>query len=380
MHVAVVAPEFPPELGGMQTYAREFARELVRRGHRVTVLTRPHAEGEVSLAGAAVLPVLKICRKLDSALVTRFRPDVWHAMNAAYCWLGQGTAPVVVSVHGNDFLRPYLLVDRPRLGQVPVLWRSPAWQRTTERALGVWRTRRLVHRTLPRVAHILANSRYTEQALLEDYPRCLGKTSPAMVGVAPDFLSDVPQRPALGRSKLITVCRLAERRKNVEVVLRALAALKAKRAFTYTVVGDGPLRPELQELANGLGLAGRVEFAGFVDSARLRDLLATSDLFVLTCSILRDSHEGFGIAYLEANACGTPVLAARLAGAIEAVDEGRSGFFVDEPSVELVTAALDRFLEGEVTFDPASCRAFASQFTWQRVVDHALRYYPNVRD
>ena len=49
MRIGIVAWEFPPEIGGMQTYAYEFTRELARRGFAVTVFTRRHEEGEVEL-------------------------------------------------------------------------------------------------------------------------------------------------------------------------------------------------------------------------------------------------------------------------------------------------------------------------------------------
>jgi glycosyltransferase involved in cell wall biosynthesis len=175
--------------------------------------------------------------------------------------------------------------------------------------------------------------------------------------------------------QLLTVCRLSERRKNVDLVLRALATLKGRRAFRYTVVGDGELRPELEALTAELGLREHVRFAGFLDAAGLRAELLASDLFVLTASINPASHEGFGIVYLEANACGTPTLAARLAGAAEAVADGVSGAFVDGLEVGQVAAALERVLSGGQRFDPEACRAFARGFGWDRVVDAALPWY-----
>jgi glycosyltransferase involved in cell wall biosynthesis len=98
-------------------------------------------------------------------------------------------------------------------------------------------------------------------------------------------------------------------------------------------------------------------------------------LFVLTSSGLRNSVEGFGIVYLEANACGTPVLAARIAGAAEAVEEGESGFFVEEPSVSRIAQALDSYLSGKIRFESSACIAFARKFTWKKVVDHASQFY-----
>jgi phosphatidylinositol alpha-1,6-mannosyltransferase len=106
--------------------------------------------------------------------------------------------------------------------------------------------------------------------------------------------------------------------------------------------------------------------------------LTAADLFILPSSTLPGSHEGFGIAYLEANALGTPVLAARLAGAVEAVEEGVSGMFVDEPTVPQIEAAIGRFLAGEVSFDPERCRQFAARFTWRAVAEHFVRCYERV--
>jgi glycosyltransferase involved in cell wall biosynthesis len=169
---------------------------------------------------------------------------------------------------------------------------------------------------------------------------------------------------------------LAEARKNVGLVLQALAQLKEHHDFSYVVVGDGPLRPQLEKLALELELRDRVRFTGFVGPTELRRLLSESDLFVLASSIHAGSHEGFGIAYLEANACGTPVLAARLAGAAEAVNEGISGFFVDEPTPDSIAGALGKFFRQEVRFESAQCRAFAARFTWEKVVDHAVAHYP----
>lgn len=374
MHIALVAPEFPPEIGGMQTYAAEFAAELVRRGHRVSVFTRQRSEPQAQLPGIEVHGLLSGQAWPDRAVLRRHRADAWHVMNAAYAWIALEFAPTVVSVHGNDFLRPYIPVGEPDLSWLPGAWRLQGLLQPVQQAVGAWRTPRLMRAGLRAAAQILTNSRYTETVFLEQCRFCLGRTRPAMVGVGAAYLQQ-PMVPRGSVPRLITVCRLAERRKNVDLVLRALGRLRAVHGFQYTVVGDGPQRAELQELAAALGLTDRVEFTGFLSDAALRERLAGSDLFVLPASINPASHEGFGIVYLEANACGTPTLAARLAGAAEAVDEGRSGFFVDEVNEDALVAALGRFLRGELHFDPAACRRFAQRFSWAQVVDQALPWY-----
>ncbi|MCQ9372924.1 glycosyltransferase family 4 protein [Methyloversatilis sp. XJ19-13] len=375
MHIGVVAPEFPPELGGMQTYAVEFVRALAARGHTVTVFTRTGPDTEAGIPGVEVRRVLRERRHADRAILATPGIDAWHVMNACYAWVAAEVAPVVISVHGNDFLDPYLPVERPNLGRIPLLWKSDSLRPTIEYWLARPLTRRSVARNLPRARAILANSRYTADVLLAQLPACRGKVIPAMVGVSPAFF-DVQPGPRLHPDmELVTVCRLDERRKNIDQVLRALAQLAPDHAFNYRVVGEGARRTELQALAAELGIADRVEFTGRLAFDALRSALARADLFVLAASIEQGSHEGFGIAYIEANAAGTPVLAARLAGAAEAVDEGRSGLFVDDTDVTSLVSALRKVLSGELRFDPEACRAFARRFSWDSVVEQALPFY-----
>lgn len=375
LHIAVVSPEFPPDIGGVETYAFEYARELVRRGHRVTVFTQPHRAGEIELEGVRIQPALRLNRTVDLAAIAASGADLWHPMNAAYAWLALHKANTVVSVHGNDFLKPYLPISGCDLGRIPLAWRiAPRIDRALRPAWSKY-TARLIRAALPRARRILANSRYTEQVLLQRFPRCGGKTSVAYVGVREDFFGVAHTPAADGVPRLLTVCRLSEPRKNVDLILRALAQLQTRYAFRYTVVGDGPERPRLEALAHELGLEGRVRFAGFVSQEELFGYYGKADLFVLASSVIPGSHEGFGIVYLEAAASGVPALAARLAGAAEAVREGVSGMFVQQPSVEALAGALEQFLTGERSFDREACRRFAREFSWARVVDHGLADY-----
>jgi phosphatidylinositol alpha-1,6-mannosyltransferase len=375
MHVAIVSPEFPPDIGGVETYALEYAQELARRSHEVTVFTVRHPKGEVSLPGVRIEPVLRLSRAADRRIFASFRADVWHPLNAGYAWIANERPNGLVTVHGNDFLRPYVPLVQPDLRDVPFLWR---WSDAVSgRYRGLWNrlSAGAVRRALADARHIIANSHYTERVLVERIPRCRGRTSVAFVGVGAHFFDVVRQSAADGVPRLLTVSRLSEARKNVDRVLHALARLRKRHAFRYTIVGDGHDRPRLQRLADELHLGDRVRFTGFVSVDELMRIYAHSDLMVLASSINPGSHEGFGIVYLEAAASGVPSLAARLAGAAEAIDDERSGMYVDEPTVDALAGALGAFLEGRVRFEPEACRDFARRFTWAKVVDHCVQYY-----
>ena len=371
MNIGIVSPEFPPEKGGIQTYGFEFAQELARRGHEVTVFTCPHAGGELERTKFRIEPLLQLRRRLDRRSLPIGAFDVWHAMNAAYAWLALETPRVCVTVHGNDFLWPYQPVARLDLrDRLHLPFGSNA-----DRWLGDRLTRALVKRALPRAAHIFTNSEYTREIFLRRYPECRGRTTAAMVGVSQRYFSEPRPTRAPGPPRLLTVCRLAEPHKNVDIVLKALARLRTDFDFHYTVVGDGYLRPSLEKLTDESGLRERVTFTGFVDAAELHRLRLASDLFVLTTSATPIAYEGFGLVYIEAAACGLPVLAARIGGAAEAVEEGVTGMFVEEVTMEAVEHRLRHFLSGGTRFAPDACMKFARTFSWGNVVDHCLEFY-----
>lgn len=380
MRVAIVSPEFPPDIGGVETYAWEYAHELARRNHEVTVFTVRHPEGEIASTDVRIEPLLRLSRSADRKVFASFRADVWHPLNAGYAWIANERPGGLVTVHGNDFLRPYVPLLEPDLHDVPFVWR---WSDAVSgRYRHLWNrlSAGTVRRSLGDARHIIANSHYTERVLVEQIPRCRGRTSVGFVGVGAHFFGVVRQPAADGVPRLLTVSRLSEARKNVDRVLQSLARLKNRHAFRYTIVGDGHDRPRLQRLADDLGVADRVRFTGFIGVEELMHIYAHSDLMVLASSINPGSHEGFGIVYLEAAASGVPSLAARLAGAAEAIDEGRSGMYVDEPTVDALADALGTFLGGRLQFEPQACRDFARRFTWAKVVDHCVQYYGTGKD
>ena len=122
-------------------------------------------------------------------------------------------------------------------------------------------------------------------------------------------LTPMPRRDWHGERRLLTVSRLSDE-KGVDVLLRALGLLGGEnRAYRLTIVGDGPRREALSELARTLGLEQRVEFTGAAGEAGVRDQLARAHVFVLP-----SRFEGFSNAALEAMEAGLPVVLTRCGG------------------------------------------------------------------
>ncbi|MCD2451813.1 glycosyltransferase family 4 protein [Methylicorpusculum oleiharenae] len=376
MHIGIVTSEFPPDIGGVETYAVEFAQTLVKSGHQVSVFVHTQHQIDLLRHGITLYPVLKFCRRLDRNVLKHYEVDAWHVMNAAHSWLSLETdKPVAVSIHGNDFLNPYPLTGTPALANWGPLWRCSSILDPFDRWLGKCLTPLFMRRALPKSRIILANSQYTKQVFLTNFPECNGKTLVAQVGVGDIFLSSLLTSKKNPIPQLLTVSRLSEPRKNVDRVIEALSQLNPSTDFRYTIIGDGTYRQQLEALVNNLNLENKINFMGRQPTEQVIEAMHQADLFVLPSSTLSDSHEGFGIVYLEAAACGTPSLATRQAGAIEAISDGESGFFVDDPTVDNIKNALQSFLNGQISFNNQACRAFAKQFTWHKVVEKALPFY-----
>jgi phosphatidyl-myo-inositol dimannoside synthase len=149
-----------------------------------------------------------------------------------------------------------------------------------------------------------------------------------------------------GTYRLITVSRIVPN-KGIDVVLRALAILDKKNIpFHYVIAGSGPERESLEELALHLGLNDRVEFTGYVPEESKWPLLHAADLFVMPSRVNpMEQHEGFGIAFLEAAACGIPSIGSNAGGIPDAVIDGETGILVEPDSAEKLADALIFFYQ-----------------------------------
>jgi glycosyltransferase involved in cell wall biosynthesis len=146
---------------------------------------------------------------------------------------------------------------------------------------------------------------------------------------------------------ILAVTRLGagDRLKNVDVLIRAMAHLRAEGiGADLTVVGDGALRPELEQLAVTLGISGAVKFIGRVSDERLREEYGRSSAFALP-----SSKEGFGIVYLEAWQHGLPVVCGTLGAPAEIIEDGVDGFVADEGDPRDVADKLKRLIQDPTT-------------------------------
>ncbi len=204
-------------------------------------------------------------------------------------------------------------------------------------------------RALLAAHHVVVVSRFTAAAVAE-LVGAAGRGRIRLIenGVDVSRFRPIPRHPDLvslyGLDEsfvFVSVCRLLEK-KGIDQAIRAFARVAA--AFPdsrYLVVGDGPYRAALEAIAAECGVAGKVAFAGAVADEELVDHYVLGDVFVMPNRRLANGDtEGFGLVFLEANACGLPVIAGSDGGSIDAVRHGVNGVLVDGHSVDAIAAAM----------------------------------------
>ena len=170
-----------------------------------------------------------------------------------------------------------------------------------------------------------------------------------------------------GRKLLLTVRNL-EPRTGVENLLAAIIRLASRRRdFLLLIAGLGPLAERLEETVRSAEIADMVRFLGFVEEAELRRLYAAADLYIQPDTDL----QGFGLPIVEAMACGTPVLATPVGGAVDILRpiDDQLLFSSVEPetiATELGAALDDRDIIGS---RDRYRRIAEERFAWPRVVD-----------
>lgn len=342
MRLALISQDFPPDTGGIQTYSVELARRFAEQCEQLVVLApaRPRAE---RLDRHLQFPVVRVEPGGDTFPLRAIRPlrrlvgdrsvrSVYHTQWATLLasvgagWTGRPPHRRYCAAHGRE------LLIRP-LG-------DGLLQR------GYDRIRRSVIRSAD---HWFPVSRYTADLLrAEGVPK--HRMTVVGNGTDPDRFHpmDVPSlgERLTGRDVpvLLTVGRLV-RRKGVETVLRAVDRLRdAHPDLLYVVGGDGPDRARLEELTRELGLEEHVRYEGQIPHEDLPRYYNGCDAFVMVAESRPPDVEGFGIVFLEANACGRPVVGARAGGIPDAIVDGETGRLVAPGDAAELASVLDELL------------------------------------
>ena len=329
--------------GGSGVVATEIGMALGRRGHRVCFLSDKKpvrldpscpnvtyhevapldypllAERSYALALSATMIEVARAEKLD---IFHLHYAVPHAVSAflARQVLGASAPKMVTTLHGTD---------------VSLVGSNPKFQPLTQ----------FVVRTSDAIT---APSQWLAEAAHQD----LGLPSDVAIEVIPNFVDTDRFRPPNGiaertpghaqngHPRVLTHVSNFRPLKRVEDVVHIFAAVRAEISSRLDLVGEGPERSRVEALVGTLGLRDHVRFLG--EQGDLVEILQQSDVFLLP-----SQTESFGLAALEAMACGVPVVASDVGGVSEVVADGETGFLAAVGDVSSMADSARRLLANE---------------------------------
>lgn len=262
------------------------------------------------------------------------------------------------SVIGSVLLkRPQLLIAG-HLNFTPLIyWLNrltgiPYWVNVY--GLDAWQVERpILRKALHAADRIISISGYTRDRLIQEL-----NINPAKISILPCTFDDsqfqIAPKPAYLLEKyglnpaqpiILTVARLQgfQRYKGYDRILEAMPKIRqALPNAHYMIVGKGDDHPRIEQLIAEKGLEDCVTLAGFVPDEQLCDYYNLCDVFAMPSKL-----EGFGIVYLEALACGKPVLGGNQDGAIDALCHGELGALVNPDDAEEIAKTLIQILQGD---------------------------------
>jgi glycosyltransferase involved in cell wall biosynthesis len=379
LKIAQVVPYCSGAFGGGYEYG--LSKALVELGHEVTIFTsdrtpwryRVGSQEEVEGGGVHIrrfraLVDLKELPFMPSLLRALLREDFDILQTSEFFQLCSLYAASASRVHKTPLVLSHHLYYSP-------------WDILKRLGLGL--SKRFYGRfVLDNSRKIIAISRSAESYLKEEMNVEGDKIEIIPIGVdatrfSPRVKPYTPVVNKVGDKKMILFVGRLTKYKGVECLLHAFSRLlKDYKDVVLCIRGSGPEGPQILQLESKLGLKGKVLWPSYIPNRDMPRLYAASKLFVLPSLI-----EPLGIAALEAMASGRPIIASRVGGLADLVEEDVNGYLVSPGSVEALRGAMLRILGDERLerrLGRGSRRLVEERFSWEVVAERTLSLYENL--
>lgn len=348
-------------VGGAHIHLRELCARLIDDGHEVVVLVggRGPFVDELVSHGIPYISLSYLVRPIRPWTDVRAFLELRQRLNALH--------PDVVATHSS---KAGLLGRMAAKGLgLPVVFTAHGWAFTE----GVPRKERLLYIGAERFAARFADRIIT----VSDFDRYLALkfgVAPASKLVTihnglPDIEENLLAKPERTPPHIVMVARF-EHPKEHQTLLKALVKNK-DIPWTLELVGDGPLRPEVERLTASLSLINRVQFSGTRNDVTAR--LANAQILALV-----SRWEGFPLTIVEGMRAGLPVIASDVGGVSEAVEDGKNGLLVPRGDVDTLASQLRKLL-----IDPqlrermgrVGRQRYQAHFTFQQMYKKTVQVY-----
>jgi glycosyltransferase involved in cell wall biosynthesis len=365
LRVLQVGKFYPPHMGGIETHLQALCGALRSHADVRVIVSSEDRKTREELVDS--VPVARL-----STLLTAFSTSISPGMVSRI----RNSGAELVHVHLPNPAAVLAYLASGHRGRLVVTYHSDT---VKQKVLG-WMFEPLLNAALRKSAAIIATSpNYlaTSPVLQTFRDRChvipYGIDTAQFEQCPPDAVRGVRER--FGERLIISVGRLVYY-KGFEVLIRAMASVRGR----LVIVGDGPLRGELEGLVAQLGVGDKVVFAGEINNAGVTPYYHAADVFALA-SVARS--EAFGIVQIEAMAAGLPVVNTSLDSGVPFVSlDGETGLTVPPGDPRALAEAINRLLDDHglrQSLGQAGVRRARQEFSLDIMLRRTLQLYQTVR-
>ena len=334
--VLFIADELPPDCGGAGMMAAFMIEGLARLGHDVSVITRaPAWNAGQSRVQVHSIRCLKHFYLYVPAYAGQFKKTDWASQDVVIVndCAASTAAALLLQPDVIDKCIFFLHGSEPEM-----FYGNKDW------FYSLFQVGRAYSRSLSASRAVVAVSR----AMKEKFLRISGESSLAdKIGILHNAIESRYFQPGarvgktVGHQVLLSVGRIDSRKGYPRMLDIFRRLVEGGQDFHWIVVGEGPYLETMRRRVHAENLQDLIRFMGYRAKEELRDLYGSADVFWT----LSDYEEAFGLVYIEANACGIPVIAWNKGGTDESVSPGSSGYLVESEEECMEILAGRRYLD-----------------------------------
>lgn len=353
MHISILGSQ-------KSIHTVRWANALVKKGFNIDVITM-HEANEKFHPSVNVIQlyfsnphgyILNIPQLRN--ILRKLKPDILHVFYAfGYGFLGRmsGYKPLVLSVMGSDV---YDDINRS------------------------WLFKRIIVSNLKKASKLCSTS-YVMKKQIDSLLKGGKDVSVTPFGVNLGLFS--PNRSKSEDFFTIGTVKFLEIKYGVDLLIKSfsrLCKMYPSEKFKLIIAGEGSQRKKLEDLAYELGISEDCEFLGYVPNNEIPDLLNSFDIYA---ALSRFDSESFGVAILEASACGRPVVVTDVGGLPEVVNDGITGLVIAKENVNEAVSAFDKLFSNRKLSEDLGINGekhVESKYSWSSSVNIMINVYHSI--
>jgi len=332
LKILILTSFYPPAKGGIQTYTYEISENLKKIGYNVTVFT-------ISINGIKKIFSLNSFKLIENNKKVSFlKLFSEYDLILASSWFPSGILGLIlsqifnskfyISAHGNEILYPK---NYPFMNKIMRF----CYNRTTK---------------------IFSVSNYTKKLLIKEGVNkkkikvIPNGTNPEFFNLKVDYENIIKKHNLQNKKIIFSVSRLVKR-KNFGIIIEILNEIIHEIPnIIYVIGGTGKMKDKWEKIAIKNNIEKYVKFVGYIPENDLPKYYSMCDVFIMPSIEIEKAGEveGFGITFLEANACGKPVIGSKSGGIGDAIIDGETGILVNPNNPKEIKDSILKILKNPI--------------------------------